>query len=87
MTAKGHPWEPGEVRREERPIVVISSTFYVQIFCANVVLAAFSSYVLALAKNLYKKCGHITLLNLTTVVNLTNIFWAAFAPIYSFANK
>jgi len=29
--------------------------FYVRIFCTKVVLAAFSSYVLALAKNLYKK--------------------------------
>jgi len=29
--------------------------FYVQIFCMNIVSAAFSSYVLALAKNSYKK--------------------------------
>jgi hypothetical protein len=35
--------------------VSISSTFYVQIFHANLVSAAFSSYVLALGRNLYKK--------------------------------
>jgi hypothetical protein len=34
--------------------VSISSTFYKHIFRMN--LAAFSSYVLVLAKNLYKKC-------------------------------
>jgi hypothetical protein len=45
--------------------VSISSTFYVQIFCTNVVLAAFSSYVLALAKNLYKKRARIMLMKLT----------------------
>jgi len=44
----------------------ISSTFYVQIFCTNFVLAAFSSYVLALAKNLYKKRARIMLMKLTT---------------------
>jgi len=33
----------------------ISPTFYVQIFRTNVVSAAFSSYILALVKNLYKK--------------------------------
>ncbi len=35
--------------------VSISSTFYVHIFHTNVVSAAFSSYFLALSKNLYKK--------------------------------
>jgi len=29
--------------------------FYVQIFHTNIIWAAFSSYILALAKNLYKK--------------------------------
>jgi len=48
--------------------VSISSTFYVQIFRTDVVLAVFSSYVLALAKKLYKKCAHITLMKLTTGV-------------------
>jgi len=33
----------------------------------------FSSYVLALLKNLYKKCARITLMKLTTGVNFTNI--------------
>ncbi len=45
--------------------VSISSTFYVQIFCTNVVLAAFSSYVLALSKNLYKKHACLMLMKLT----------------------
>jgi len=39
--------------------------FYVRIFCTNVVSAAFSSYVLALAKNLYEKRVHKTLMKLT----------------------
>jgi len=37
--------------------VAISSTLYAHVFHTNVVLAAFSSYVLALLKNLYKKCA------------------------------
>jgi hypothetical protein len=36
----------------------------------NVVWAAFSSYVLALAKNLYKKCAQKMLMKLTAGVNL-----------------
>jgi len=36
----------------------------------NVILAAFFSYFLALAKNLYKKCALIMLVKLTTGVNL-----------------
>ncbi len=43
----------------------ISSTFYVQIFGTNDVSAAFSSYVLALSKNLYEKCAHMTLMKFT----------------------
>ncbi len=43
----------------------ISSTFYVQIFRTNIIFAAFSSYVLALAKNLYEKCACLTLMKLT----------------------
>ncbi len=39
--------------------------FYVQIFCTNVVSAAFSSYVLVLAKNSYKKCAPKMLMKLT----------------------
>ncbi len=39
--------------------------FYVRIFRTNVVSAAFSSYVLALAKNLYKKCARKMLMKLT----------------------
>jgi len=46
-------------------MVSISSTFYVQIFCTNMVLAAFSSYILALSKNLYEKCAGMTLMKLT----------------------
>jgi len=52
--------------RVDNEQVSISSTFYVQIFCADVVLAAFSSYVLALAKNSYKKCARIMLMKWTT---------------------
>ncbi len=37
----------------------------VQIFCTNVVPAAFSSYILALAKNLYEKRVQKTLMKLT----------------------
>ncbi len=39
--------------------------FYVQIFHTNVVSAAFSSYILALAKNSYKKHARIMLMILT----------------------
>ncbi len=45
--------------------VSISSTFYVQIFRTNVVSAAFSSYVLALGRNSYKKIVRLTLMKLT----------------------
>ncbi len=38
--------------------------FYIQIFHTNVVLAAFSSYILDLAKNSYKKLVHLTLMKL-----------------------
>ncbi len=44
----------------------ITSTFYVQIFCTEIVSAAFSSYILALLKNLYVKRACITLMKLTT---------------------
>ncbi len=43
----------------------ISSTFLRTNF-----LAVFSSYVLALAKNSYKKCGRLTLMKLTKGVNV-----------------
>jgi hypothetical protein len=39
--------------------------FYVQTFHTNVISAAFSSYVLGLAKNSYKKCAHKMLMKLT----------------------
>jgi len=39
--------------------------FYVRIFHTNVVLAAFSCYILALAKNLYEKGARIMLMKLT----------------------
>ncbi len=39
--------------------------FYVRIFCTNVVLAAFSSYVLALAKNSYEIRARKMLMKLT----------------------
>jgi len=41
--------------------------FYIQIFCTNVVLSAFSSYVLALAKNLYEKRPQKTVMKLVAV--------------------
>ncbi len=37
-------------------------------FVQKPVLAAFSSYVLALAKNLYEKCARLTLMKLTPAV-------------------
>jgi len=58
--------------------VSISSTFHVQMFHMNFVLAAFSSYLLALSKNLYKKHTRITLMKLTTRVNFINIVCAQF---------
>jgi hypothetical protein len=39
--------------------------FYVRIFRTNIVSAAFSSYILALAKNLYKKREQKMLMKLT----------------------
>ncbi len=43
----------------------ISSTFYAQIFRTNVILAAFSSYILALGRNLYEKFARKMLMKLT----------------------
>jgi len=40
--------------------------FYVQIFHTKVVSAAFSSYILALAKNSYEKCARKMLMKLMT---------------------
>jgi len=56
----------------------ISSTLYVQIFRTNIVSAAFSSYVLALAKNSYEKCAQKMLVKLTPGLqrncsNITNL--------------
>ncbi len=34
-------------------------------FVRNPFMAAFSSYILALAKNYYEKCAHLTLMKLT----------------------
>ncbi len=39
--------------------------FYVQIFCTNGISAAFSSYILALAKNLYEKYVRLMWMKLT----------------------
>ncbi len=52
--------------------------FYVQIFRTTGVSAAFSSYVLALAKNSYKKCARLTLIKLTLGVNFINVFLHTF---------
>ncbi len=49
--------------RSER--VSISSTILRVFWYVSLFLAAFSSYVLALAKNLYKRFAHITLMKLT----------------------
>jgi len=48
--------------------------FDLQIFCTNVVSAAFSSYVLALANNLYEIRLQKTLMKLTAGVNSIFIF-------------
>jgi len=45
----------------------------------SVILAAFSSYLLALAKNLYKKRTQKTLMKLTAGVNLTMWLFNAFS--------
>jgi len=55
--------------------------FYVQIFCTNVVSAAFSNYGLALAKNLYEKRSHKTVMKLTAEfrhMELLNVFFLTF---------
>ncbi len=49
-------------------------TFFIQ----KSFLAAFSSYVLALAKNLYKKRAHLMLMKLTVGVNFIKVMKAAF---------
>ncbi len=49
--------------------IIRAKNSYVSLF-----LAAFSSYVLALEKNLYKKCARLTLMKLTEGVNFINIF-------------
>jgi len=56
----------------------ISPTFYVQILRSYVVSAAFSNYVLALAKNSFEKRMCKTLMKLTHGVDFTNILQAAF---------
>ncbi len=58
--------------------VSISSTFYVPIICTNIVSAAFSSYILALVKNLYKKWARIMLMKLTPGLNFINVLLTAF---------
>jgi len=55
--------------------------FYVRIFCTNVVLAAFSSYVLALSKNLNEKHARLTLMKLTAGVKPTkfiSFYWVKY---------
>jgi len=52
--------------------------FYVQFFCTNIVLAAFSSYILTLAKNSYEKCAQKMLLILINGVNFIIILREAF---------
>ncbi len=52
--------------------------FYVRIFRTNVVSAAFSSYVLALAKNLYKNCANLMLMKSTPVFHNVVFFSNAF---------
>jgi len=45
----------------------------VRVFCTKVFLAAFSSYVLALAENLYEKFARKMLVKLTPAINLINV--------------
>ena len=52
-----------ETKREVR--CQFHQRFYVRIFRMNVILAAFSSYILALAKNSYEKGARIMLMKLT----------------------
>jgi len=51
-------------------LVSISSTFLRTNFLYEHCFSSFFSYVLALAKNLYEKCAHKTLMKLTTVFPL-----------------
>ncbi len=60
----------------------ISSTFYVRIFRTNVRFGSVSSYVVALAKNLYEKRARKMLMKLTVGVSVGErggvnftIFW------------
>ncbi len=52
--------------------------FYIQIFCTNVISAAFSSYILALVKNSYKKFVHLTFMKLTAGINFTQCYTRLF---------
>ncbi len=59
-------------------LVSISSMFFYAFFIRKSFLAAFSSYVLALAKNSFKKCARIMLMKLATdwgIHNRTH-FWS-----------
>ncbi len=53
--------------------VSILSTFNSRIFRTNVILAAFSSYILALGRNSYEKFVRRMLMKLTAGVNFINI--------------
>jgi len=55
----------GKKSSNKKHKVSISSTFFARVFRTNVILAAFSGYILALANNSYKKCVRKTLMKLT----------------------
>ncbi len=59
------------------PLLSISSTLIARVFCTYVVLVAFSSYVLALGKNSYKKFSRLKLMKLNPVCIFVNLqAWA-----------
>ncbi len=65
------------------PQVSISSSFLQAFFVWKSFLAAFSSYVLALVKNSYKKCARLTLMKFTAAINRTKLCFSRFQNLLS----
>ncbi len=61
--------------------------FYARIFRTNIVSAAFSSYVLALGRNLYKKAAHKMLLKLTPAPQCLDLVFSVWKMINVWDNK
>jgi len=73
--------------RQEEGRCQFHQHFFVQIFCTNILSAAFSNYVLALAKKLYEKRARKTVMKSTVGVNFTNILLIAFTDVCPWSAK